>query len=257
MLTPSHDAVPEPDDAPAPTGDICIRVAESIDVAATAALHQRYLPHGLFPSLGDSFMRRWHRSHVDSPVGLLLIAEVVDVGGVAEPVGFLLGSYDQGAHVNWTLSNRRVAFVRAGLAALLVRPRILTSFVHSRFRPYLRRVLSVRSTSAAAIHPGSRPADEDRLPVAVLEAIAVRPEVRSRGVGARLVECYVDLLAGHDVRRVELVTKTGSKGATSFYERLGWSAVEEHRDRDGDEVRTFRLDPVSSREDEPPAGESL
>lgn len=49
--------------------DLVLRYATIADLGATAQLHVEQLPAGFFPGLGPRFMRRWHRTYLDSPHG--------------------------------------------------------------------------------------------------------------------------------------------------------------------------------------------
>jgi GNAT superfamily N-acetyltransferase len=196
-----------------------------------ARLHVEDLPHGLFPRLGARFVRRWHRSHLESPYGVAFVA-VRD----GSPIGFALGTTDRPANVAWLLEHRRSTLVPAALLALAVRPAILSDFLATRAGRYLRRLSrrgAVEATSA-------------RRAVAVLDAVVVTEEWRGRGVGRSLMSAFLGAvtLAGTD--RVELVTKDGPHGAAGFYDRAGWSRTSSHRDRDGDIVHTYAIDPLAA-----------
>lgn len=201
-----------------------------------ASFHVATLPHGLFPRMGRRFVARWHRAHMASPHGVGYVA-VRD--GV--PVGFALGSTDRAAHVAWILGHRRTSLLRGAVPALALRPRLSASFLRTRAGAYARRLL--RPTAAP---PGS-----DRGPavgpVAVLEAVAVLPDVRTQGIGSRLVDLVLGDAARVGATRVELVTKEGGSGAAGFYVRGAWEEVGRHQDRDGDVVLRFRIDPRRPR----------
>lgn len=202
-----------------------------------AAFHVATLPHGLFPRMGRRFVARWHRAHMDSPHG---------VGHVAvrdgAPVGFALGSTDRAAHVAWILAHRRGALLRAGVPALVLRPRLAASFLRTRAGAYARRLLRPAARPPAS---SQQPAATD--PVAVLEAVAVLPEARTQGIGSRLVDLVLSDAARAGATRVELVTKQGGSGAAGFYVRGAWEEVGRHQDRDGDGVLRFRIDPRRPR----------
>lgn len=241
-LAPSTRAavptVPAPR-TPSPAPAVRVRPLQPRDHRWVADLHVRELPHGLFPALGRRFVRRWHAAHVASPHGTAYVA-LRD----AEPVGFLLGSFDRRAHVAWVLRHRRLRLGAAGLAALAVRPRVAATFLRTRAGRYARRLLgrpaSTSATSAPATGGAAVPAEG---PVAVLEAVVVLPDHRTRGVGSVLVAAFLRDAAAAGAPFVELVTKDGGAGAAGFYERGGWTLVGSHTDRDGDRVLRFRTDP--------------
>lgn len=217
-------------------GEIEIRPAAEDDLRTTAALHVSELPHGLFPRLGEGFVRRWHRAHLESRYGVVLVATR---GG--EVVGFTLGTVDRPANVAWIIGHRRRELVLAGLRALVTRPVLAAEFVRSRGLRYARRLIG-RAAPARVSAAGSVP-EAGFGSIAVLEAIVVTPEQRGRSIGTELTDTFLSIVAAAGVDRVELVTKAGARGAAGFYERAGWRRVGDHVDRDGDEVHTYRIDP--------------
>ncbi|WP_158564220.1 GNAT family N-acetyltransferase [Jiangella anatolica] len=217
--------------------EIEVRTATVGDLRSTAALHVAELPHGLFPRLGDGFVRRWHRAHLTSPYGVALVATS---GG--DVVGFALGSTDRPANVGWILAHHRRELLLAGLRALLARPVLAAGFVRTRGPRYARRLLGRGAAPARVAGKGDVP-EAGFGSIAVLEAIVVAPDRQGRSIGATLAEAFLFDVAAAGVDRVELVTKAGAAGAAGFYERAGWHRVGAHVDRDGDEVITYRIDP--------------
>lgn len=205
-----------------------------------AAFHADALPHGLFPRMGRRFVAHWHRAHVASPHGVGYVA-VRD----GEPVGFALGSTDRAAHVAWILSHRRRRLVVAAVPALARRPRLAWTFVRTRAAAYARRLLRPGGRVVTApVVTGPTPVAR---PVAVLEAVAVLPEVRGQRIGSRLVDLVLADASRSGADRVELVTKDGEGGAAGFYERGSWERLGRHEDRDGDGVLRFGIDPRRPR----------
>ena len=96
-----------------------LRPAVPEDLHLTARAHVDLLPFGLFPSLGVGFVRRRHRTFLDSPhgAGYVVIDPQAPGNGT---VGFLLGTTDQAAHTAAVLADRRTMAVLAlsGAAAL-------------------------------------------------------------------------------------------------------------------------------------------
>lgn len=213
-----------------------IRRAEDGDLQATAQAHLRFLPVGLFPSMGERFLRRWHRTFLHPPHGIALVAVDRQARG-EQVVGFLLGTTDQAAQTDALLRNRRtlLALGVAGLVALLRRPRLAARFLRTRGRPWLRKLRQRRRATAGT--PGARPAR----PVAVLAAVAVESGARGRGLGAALVRHFVAEARASGAEVAELVTVVPGEGGAGagFYERLGWSATGDRRTRDGTTVRTY------------------
>jgi len=212
-----------------------VRPAGYADLAVTARTHVEFLPVGLFPSLGPGFVRRWHRTYLDSRhgVGYVVTDPTTPDNDV---VGFLLGTTDQAAHMAALFADRRAlaALSVSGAGALVRRPRLARQ-LSSRAVPWVRQIAQRRSGQPApADGPGENPQ------VAVMVAVAVQPQWRGSGIGAELVRRFVEDARRAGAAEAELVTPVGSAGATGFYERLGWELGPCWHTRDGDELRAYR-----------------
>ncbi|MEH1098535.1 GNAT family N-acetyltransferase [Micromonospora sp. CPCC 205561] len=204
-----------------------------------ARAHVELLPMGLFPSLGARFVRRWQRTFLHSPHGVGVVA--VDTAAPRdEVVGFVLGTSAHAAYTAELAKDRRAmaSLFLAALVALLVRPPVALRALRTRVRPWARRALRRRTAAVAPERAGSRAAPR----VAVMTALAVRPDWRKSGIGVVLVERFVELARDAGAMWVEAQTSTGPLGATGFYERLGWEATTQRPTPDGDSVRTYRRD---------------
>ena len=216
------------------------------DIRQTARLHIANLPTGFFPQLGHGFVRRWHRTFVDAPVGVALVVKDSD-GRVA---AFLLGTTDQQAYMREVLDGDRLALAWRGAAGLLSRPSLARHFVRTRAEPYARRLgqqqrpVERRSVSSGA-EPGAQPdeigsssADASAEPVGVVHALVPRPAFRGAGYGRLLLRRYELQLAMAGTRLGRLVTQADG-GAADFYRRLGWREACRRLDRDGREIIQF------------------
>ncbi|GAB3979352.1 GNAT family N-acetyltransferase [Plantactinospora veratri] len=215
------------------SGQLLLRPATHEDLPAISRAHVLLLPFGLFPSLGARFVRRWQRTFLDSRHGVGYV--VVDAtAGPDELVGFLMGTSDQAEYTTGLMADRRTVASLAvnGIAALCVRPRVAARLLRSRVRPWTQRLLHRR---AAPVPARSVPAAQ----VAVMTALAVRPDWRKSGIGERLVEHFVEYVRAAGATWVELQTSTGPLGAVGFYERLGWEAGSQRSTPDGDVIRTY------------------
>jgi GNAT superfamily N-acetyltransferase len=247
--TTLHRRTDEPPAAPRPR----VRAALPADARTTARWQQEHLGHGFFPGLGRGFLARWHASYLAGPHGVSLVAEVDDGGGPV-PVGFLVGSVDQVAHVRSVVDGPlRAGLVRAGVLGLLAHPRTAGRFVRTRGRRYARRLLGARAGAAPAPVAGGGPA----APVAVVAAVVVLPAARGAGVGAALLDTFLATARAAGTPTAELVTRADG-GAAAFYEQLGWRRVADRTDRDGARVLTYALDlddpAVHPAGDDRPAG---
>ncbi|NKX49295.1 GNAT family N-acetyltransferase [Arthrobacter deserti] len=221
---------------------VAVRPATAADLARTASWQAAFLPYGLFPKLGGRFVRRWHATFLDSPFGVALVAGQEGPGGRV-PVGFLVGSTDQEAHVDEVIRRHRASLAAAGLAALLLRPRLCAHFLRTRGKAYFRRLLTHPDAAARRGSPG----DATRVPgaaglagTAVVTAVAVVPEARSCGAGRDLLGFFLAQSQAAGAGRAELAVMAGPGSAEAFYDRLGWVPVDEHLSRDGSRVLTYR-----------------
>lgn len=220
------------------TDDFVIRHASRADLPEMARIHVRMLPVGLFPALGERFVRRWHRTYLDCRFGVALVAgDVTDPSG--EIAGFLVGSTDHAGYMSALVAHRRQLsrLALAGAVGMLRRPRLIGRFLRTRARTWLPRALLGRGASwyPRAATPG-RPVEAP----ALLDAVAVRSELRRRGVATQLIDRFLVEAAEGGARLAELVTDTNSSGATALYEHLGWTPVGDYVSWDGGTVRVYR-----------------
>lgn len=216
---------------------IRVRPATTRDLVDSAALHVMDLPGGLFTRLGPRFVARWHRTYLQSSYGIAYVATVPCTRPHAcrtddHVVGFLVGSVDRRSFVADVLDRHRTELARAGLMALLLRPRTMTYFLRTRAGAYARRLRAPSADPALAPRTSG--------PVAELTAIAVACSHRGRGAGVALVDAFVDECDRSGAPTAELVTAFGRDGAGEFYRHAGWTDVGVETARDGSLLRRFR-----------------
>lgn len=209
-----------------------VRAMAPADLRFVAHLHRSWLAHGLFPALGPRFLRAYLSTYAASPFGLAYMALLDGV-----PVGYLVGTVDERAHLRHVLRRCGIHLALLGLAALLVRPRLAWHFARTRARRYITAgTRLVRSGTSPATSPGSAGV------VAVLSHVAVSEAARGTGIGGELVRRFVDDARSSGATAARLLTKADDGGASGFYERLGWCAHGVITDRDGITWARFRLD---------------
>ena len=241
-MTSTAPPIPAPTPAPHRAAVLRVRAAGPADARTTARWQREHLAHGFFPGLGRGFLRRWHASFLGGPHAVSLVAEVDDGAG-AVPVGFLVGTVDQVAHVRSVVDGPlRGGLVAAGVVGLLTHPRTAARFARTRGRRYARRLLRSRTASPAGTTTGAGPA----APVAVVSAVVVLPASRGAGVGAALLDAFTDAARAAGTPTAELVTRADG-GAAAFYEQLGWRRVADRADRDGARALTYALDLAGPR----------
>lgn len=202
------------------------------DLPFAARLHCDCLPHGLFPTLGARFVRRYLFTYASSPFGVALIVEAD-----REPRGFLVGSLDDQAHRHHTVRHHGTSLaLRAGVA-MLYRPPVAWRFLRTRLIRYAlgftrRRLAPARGASIATPEPSS----------AVLSHVAVVPSARGAGAGTALVKAFVERVTATEAQAAELLTRDDELGAGRFYACLGWDHDGHLTDRDGLRWSKFRID---------------
>ena len=192
------------------------------DLGFTAELHAAALPHGFFVELGHRFLHAYHRTFLCSPYAVGLVAELDGA-----PVGMLVGTVDDTGHHRWVIRRLGPALAWRGVAALVVRPRLLLRFCRTRIRRYALGI-------ARRLLPLPAPAHSPR-PTSgrgVLTHVAVTADARGSGAGAGLVERFVADAAAAGASERVLVT-LADDGAAAFYERLGWRREDQGVERDG------------------------
>lgn len=217
-----------------------LRPLTTRDLDRVADLHQRELPHGLFPLLGRAFLRRYHATFIASPHAVALAAPEE-----GEPTGFLVGTLDQRAHHHWLMRHRALRLAIAGLVGLLTHPRALGLFLRTRMGRYLRGLLRALRPRPARAAPSEQATAGG--PVAVLMHVAVDPGHRGGGLGRHLTEELVEQAEAAGAAEVRLVTRT-DRGAGRFYERLGWSPAARRRTRDDTVVTEYRIATAGARQ---------
>lgn len=234
---------------PSTRSRVVIREATEEDLRVMASNMIRFLPDGLFPRLGNRFVRRWMKTFLTEQYGAALVA--ISIDAPRQQVGFLIGSTNQIHHVADVLHQHKWSLLFAGLAALSIRPRVLLHFLRTRARPYLRRVLG--RTPNSSDDAGARPS------TAVITSLVVLPSVRGGGIGRLLVEGFLDRAAADRASLAELVTMAGSLGSGEFYQKLGWTCVEERHSKDGTPINTYQhsLLPDENDNDGPRANDVL
>lgn len=191
-----------------------VRPADAADLAWIASLHARQLPHGFFAELGPRYLRSYHRTFLASPHAVAFAAVLEN-----EPAGFLVGTLDSVAHHRYVIREHGRRLAAAGAAALVGTPRLAVTFVRTRTGRYVRSIARALRRSA----PASAPSTSDCATVGVLVHVAVEPAAAGAGVGTQLVAAFVDRARAAGVTRLELVTLAGDRGASRFYEKLGWT----------------------------------
>ena len=210
------------------------------DLAFAGSLHVRSLPHGLFPRLGEPFLRRYYSTFVRSPWGIGLVVE-----SEGRAVGVVVGTVDDGAHYRYVARKWWLPLAASAVASLATRPRVALWFLRTRGRRYARgftRLVSRRRPESVS-GPESVSADGAG-PLrrrGVLSHVVVDEDSRGAGAGGELVAAFVEWAGRRGTTDLRLVTHPAT-GAAEFYRRLGWTYSGPRTGLDGAEWAEFRLE---------------
>lgn len=215
--------------APLEEATLTLRVVELSDVGRTARLHSEALPGGFFVALGPRFLRAYHRTFLTSPAGIALLAE-----RRGELVGFIVGTVDEATHYRHVLRRDRWTLGLRGLVALVSHPALFLRFVRTRLYRYLRGMVRlsrppITVDREAAIRPTN----------GVLSHMAVDAAHRREGVGAVLLDAFVETAKAQGSRAIRLSTAADNVGAQRLYLAHNWQAEDVRADADGRQWHHF------------------
>ena len=196
------------------------------DLPFVVAEHLRHFPDGFFARLGPTFLAAYNRTYLTGPDARAYIAEVD-----GQPVGFLIGGIDPVAHRGRVLRESGRGLLLRALGSLCLRPFLALHFIRTRLVRYGRKLIPNRTASQA---PAVGPVGI----TAVLDYVVVAEHARCRGIGARLVACFVKDATDAGCARVTLVT-AAEGGAGPYYERHGWQRQGEIRTPEGRRLLTY------------------
>lgn len=208
---------------------LTVRPLEPAHIRSAARLHAVALPHGFFARLGVAFLRAYYASFAASPHAVGFVAFVE-----GRPAGVLVGTLRNRAHYRWVMRRRGLRLGARAALALLARPRLAAHFLRTRAGWYRRataRMLRRRDHTPPA-SAGGEPA--------VLSHVCVAADARGRGVGGALVDAFVRTARDTGATEGMLVTLAGNRGASSFYERAGWTLHDSRTDVEGRPVAVYR-----------------
>ena len=206
-----------------------VRPLEPADAAWTSELHAVELPHGFFVRLGGPFLRTYHRTFVESPFGIALVAEDDD-----GPAGFLVGATEARPHRAWVLRQRRRRLAALAVAGLARHPHAAFDFVRTRVRRYAAAALSYRGDVRYRDLRSSQP-------TAVLKHVVVDPARRRSGAGRALAEAFADEARARGAVRARLTTLADGD-AERFWQALRWRRTGAALDEDGHLHRVYVRD---------------
>lgn len=227
--------------------------ADSPLLNPAVTLHQQVFQEEFIARLGHRFLRRYYQAFASSPYAVVLIA--TSEGN--QCLGALVGTYQPIEHYEYLTRHYGIRLALAMITHSLVHPKVAALFIRTRFTRYLfgvlRQVRSMlrREASFSSPREQERPpqpsmalsakTDGQSVQVGEITHLFVNPEMRSRGLGGKLVRHYESLARRAGVDRVDLVTLPYEKGgAGPFYEQLGWRHHSTKFSRSGEEFCLYQ-----------------
>lgn len=188
-------------------------------IAEAGRIHQAAFPGFFLSFLGPRFLRELYRAFILEESGIALAAEDLSTGRI---LGIAAGTLEPAGFFKRLLAQRWWAFGFWSLPALARRPKALA------------RVLR------AVSYRGDSPDDKKR---ALLSSIAVAPGRQGTGLGAALLEEWVDSARKRGAPGCYLTTDAVDNDAVNgFYIRNGWRFASEYVTPESRRMNLYILD---------------
>lgn len=187
------------------------------DLLFVSSLHEATLHPGFFVRLGRKFLAEYHRTFLTSPHAIALIAERDE-----RPVGFVVGTLDRGRHRRHLLHADRTRLAMAFGRGLVANPLLIAWFLRTRMLRYLRGSRQHTHVNSGDVGQGGS-----------LRHMSVVEAERRTGIGAELVQRFVDAAAAMGTQELRLVARSDNVSACRLYRRLGWDELPSVADVDG------------------------
>jgi len=165
--------------------------------------------------LGARFLELYYEQLRRDSAGITLVAARNN-----EIIGFAAGAMNPQGFYSRLLKRRWFAFMLAALPGALRHPKLIPRLLNT------------------PTYPANLPAGEE---LANLSSIAVRPNVKGAGVGARLMREFLTQAKQRGATCVMWGTKKYDTVANRFYQKFGYSEVREFRDTRGEEILEYYL----------------
>ena len=212
----SARAVPDP---VADRAEVTLRRMGLQDLTFVVDAHLAHFGDSFFARLGSNFLARYYRTFLDGPTAVAVIAE-----SAGAPCGYLTGVLHTRRHRTLLLRYHGPGLAARGCVAMLRHPRAGLTFVATRLPRYARGLRQgLRPTAPSRGAPTQPSASSSPGDTAVLTYVVVAEPRRHRGVGALLVNHFLDEATIAGCTTAALVTVADPNGAAAFYEARGWT----------------------------------
>lgn len=209
---------------------VCTRRLAHPECGRAARLHLSGLSEDFIARFGEKFLERYYLASLDSPFADVMAASDPASGDV---LGILLGVFDTPAHYSFILKRHGVSLALRVAIRSVADPALGLDLLRSRGTRYARGV--VRSLSNAG-RRGEQLPDEK---AGMIAHLVVDENSRGLDIGRTLVESFEFRAREFGLRKIELVTHPGDRGAGSFYRKLGWTYSEDRISRSGEPFELY------------------
>ncbi|MFI4912706.1 MAG: GNAT family N-acetyltransferase [Sedimentisphaeraceae bacterium JB056] len=161
-------------------------------------VHMQSFPEFFLTFLGPRFLKEFYSSFLHDRAGMAFVA--VEDGNV---LGGVVGPLNPDGYFKRLLMRRWYAFILASLSAVIKKPSVM---------PRLFRAVFYRGDSP-----------DNGQPRSLLSSIAVSPDSQGKGVGAALVNAWLEEAEKRESKGCFLTTdKENNESTNRFYKKLGW-----------------------------------
>lgn len=188
------------------------------DVPAVVRVHIASFPGFFLTFLGASFLSTFY-------YGICLDEEAmafVYLSEIGVPVGFIVGNINPQGFYSRLLKKYWLRFAVASLIPVIKNPliffRVLRAIFYSRSQPSGGKVCGIFS-------------------------LAVSPDMKGKGIGSILVNCFLKQVESRGCNKVILTTDSeNNEAANSFYQKLGFKIEEIIITREGRKMNKYSFE---------------
>lgn len=188
----------------------------------------RAFPDFFLTFLGARFLRELYRSFIFEPTAIGLVAIDTNTNNV---LGVVVGTLTPEGYFKRLLKKKWLTFCLASIPAIIKRP------------------ATIKRLFRALFYRGDPPKGPKR---ALLNGIAVLPEVQNLGIGKSLVESWLTEIARKGSEGCFLVTDAkNNEKIHNFYRKMGWKIDSEYVTPDGRLMNRYIFDFTDKLKEQP------
>ncbi|HOK96038.1 MAG TPA: GNAT family N-acetyltransferase [Anaerohalosphaeraceae bacterium] len=182
-------------------------------------IHIKAFPGFFLSFLGPRFLKEFYQSFAEDPIGIGFVAVDSDCNQV---IAVTVGPLVPAGYFKRLLKRKWWAFCLASISAVIKKPSVIKRL----FR--------------AVFYRGDSPAHADAL--ALLSSIAVSPDVQAKGIGAALVNAFVQEVKKRGGKGIFLTTDAqGNDKVNRFYQKMGFTLESSYTTPEGRQMNRYIL----------------